>query len=41
MMKDINPYAGIYNHIGDVMQQNPGEDIQLILKTGSGGIDPQ
>ena len=40
MMKDINPYAGIYKHIGDVMQQNPGEDIQLVLKTGDGDIDP-
>ena len=35
------PYAGIDKHIGDVMEQHPGEDICLVLKTSGQGIDPQ
>ena len=41
MMKDINPYAQKYKHVGNVIRENPTEDIQLVLKTTRQTIDPR
>ena len=40
MMKEINPYAQAYMHVGDVMKDKPAEDVQLVLQTSQESIDP-
>ena len=40
MMKEINPYAQAYIHVGDVMKDKPAEDVQLVLQTSQESIDP-
>ena len=32
MIKDVNPYAKEYMHVGEVIKQKPTEDIRLVLK---------
>ena len=41
MMKEVNPYAQKYSHVGDIIKQHPTEDIQLVLKATKNTIDPQ
>ena len=31
MIKDVNPYAHLYQQAGDIMKETPTEDIKLIL----------
>ena len=31
-MKEINPYAQEYCHVGDVIKQSPTADVKLVLK---------
>ena len=42
MMKEVNPYAQHYCNVGDVIKQNPTEDIKLvyILRASGQGLDP-
>ena len=40
MMKEVNPYVKEYCHAGEVMKQNPTEDIKLILKATQNTVDP-
>ena len=40
MMKEVNPYAQQYCHVGDVIKQNPTEDIKLVLRAAGKGVDP-
>ena len=39
LMKEINPYARQYCHVGDVMKQNPSIDIKLVLKASGDTVD--
>ena len=32
MMKEVNPYAQIYQQAGDIIRERPTEDIKLILR---------
>jgi hypothetical protein len=32
MLKDINPFAQVYRHVGSLIEQNPGIEYQLILR---------
>ena len=41
MMKDINPYAQKYSHVGDIIKERPTADIQLVLKATRETIDPR
>ena len=41
MIKEVNPYAKMYNHVGNVIKENPTEDIQLALKTTRHTVDPR
>ena len=40
MIKEVNPYAQKYCHIGDAIKQNPVEDIKLVLRATGDKIDP-
>ena len=42
VIKDVNPYAHIYKHAGDIMRANPSEDIKLVLRAckQNANIDP-
>ena len=35
MIKDVNPYAHLYQQAGDIMRENPTEDIKLVLRAHS------
>ena len=39
IMKDVNPYAQKYTHIGNVMKENLAEDRQLVLKATRETVD--
>ena len=41
MIKEVNPYAKIYKHVGDMIQENSVHDIQLVLQAIGKTIDPQ
>ena len=41
MIKDINPYAKEYMHVGDIIKQKPTEDVRLVLKATRRTADPQ
>ena len=41
MIKDVNPYAQKYKHVGEVIKQKPTEDVQLVLKATRKTVDPQ
>ena len=40
MIREVNPYAHLYQHAADVLKEKPTEDIKLVLKTTGKGIDP-
>ena len=40
MMKELNPYAQKYCHVGDVIKQNPTMDIKLVLRATGNQVDP-
>ena len=40
-MKEVNPYAQKYCHVGNVINQNPTEDIKLVLRASGSGLDPR
>ena len=39
-MKDVNPFAQKYCHVGNVINQNPREDIKLVQRASGSGLDP-
>ena len=39
MMKEINPYAQMYSHVGNVIREQPTEDIRLVLKATGNAVD--
>ena len=41
MIKEVNPYAKMYKHVGDMIQENPVQYIQLVLQATRKTIDPQ
>ena len=41
MIKDMNPYAQKYKHVGEVIKQKPTEDVHLVLKATRKTVDPQ
>ena len=43
MIKEVNPYAHLYKQAGDIMKENPTEDIKLVLKVHNENtnLDPQ
>ena len=40
MMKEVNPYAQKYCHVADVINENPAEDVKLVLKATGNKVDP-
>ena len=42
MVKEVNPYAQVYQQAGEIIRQNPTEDIKLVLRACSqnNNIDP-
>ena len=40
MIKEVNPYAKFYRHVGDMIQENPVQDIQLALQATGKTVDP-
>ena len=42
MIKEVNPYAQIYKHAGEIMRENPTEDVKLVLRAHDekNNIDP-
>ena len=43
MIKEVNPYAKLYRQAGDIMKENPTEDVKLILRAHAKetNIDPR
>ena len=43
MIKDVKPYADLYKQAGDIIKENPTEDIKLILRSHDekSSIDPR
>ena len=39
-IKEINPYAQLYCHAGDVIEQHPTKSVQLVLKCTGKEVDP-
>ena len=42
MIKEVNPYAKLYRQAGDIIRDNPTENIKLILRSHDekSNIDP-
>ena len=41
MIKDINPFAKEYMHVGEIIKQKPTEDARLVLKATRRTVDLQ
>ena len=41
MIKEVNPYAQMYQQAADILRENPMEDVRLVLKTTGSKIDHQ
>ena len=43
MIKDVKPYAHLYKQAGEIIRENPTEDVKLILRAHDekNNIDPQ
>ena len=41
MIKEVNPYALMYQQAADMLQDKPTEDVRLVLKTTRRNIDPR
>ena len=41
MIKEVNPYAQIYQQATDMLQDKPTKDVKLVLKTTGRNIDPR
>ena len=42
IIKAVNPYAQLYKHAGDIMKENPSQDVKLVLRAHDekSNIDP-
>ena len=40
MMKEVNPYAEKYCHVGNIIKENPTFDIKLVLRATGNKVDP-
>ena len=40
MIKEVNPFAQKYIQAGDVLKENPTEDVRIVLKIAGHTIDP-
>ena len=41
MISRVNPYAAIYHHVRDLLNDTSATDVTLVLKTSGDGIDHQ
>ena len=39
IIKEVNPYIKMYKHVGDMIQENPVQDIHLVLQATGKTID--
>ena len=41
ILREVNPYAQTYKHVGDVMKCHPSTEIHLVIHVKGCNIDPQ
>ena len=39
MINTVNPYAGLYHGVRDLLQSDPTTDVTLVLRASGDGID--